>query len=118
LWILNVLVNANAINLRTLLKFCNSDYPVRTYEFRIGSRRKGNIQFGILLVFDFLVSLYGNSKNLLSALEKCRNYETGIFYDPSFNARADKYSVGALLVVLDIENHNFDCESAFTYTNK
>lgn len=116
-WILAVMINANAINLRTLLRLRGKEYPIPFYEVKVGPNKKQNWQFPIIVIFDFLKIIFGSADSVFKGIEKCRKYNSQLIHEIDYNDREDHYKVGSLLAILDLENHGFKEGVSHVYVN-
>lgn len=102
--ILNDMIKYNAINLRSLLKYCDVIYEVKTYSFYIDNTRFYSNDFLIVVLFDFLKSLFGNVDNLKETLYRCAELSPEVIGN---NDRCYR----------DILNHSFTLLADFSKVN-
>jgi hypothetical protein len=99
IYILNGMLFADAMNLRTLLRFPFKQWTNRSYNIHFEERKIRNWHIEIVFVFDFLFSLFGTLNAVRVAIEKC------ILKAPNLKLNADNYPIGFLILLADIENH-------------
>ncbi len=101
--VLITLIKNNALNLRTLLKFSGKEYSISGYQIMFKNHVKhASFQIPIILVYDFLKSIFGSHDGLMRAIKRSiRN----------INIDKHRYNLnwftGMLLLILDCENHRF-----------
>ncbi|MFZ3565015.1 P-loop NTPase fold protein [Tenacibaculum finnmarkense] len=95
------MVKTNSINLRSLLKIHNLIFDFKEYNFKKGiDSSRSNLQYDIVLIFDFLSFLLGSKINIESSLNKLQN-NASIFYLDSYN----QLDYGAILVFLELDKY-------------
>jgi len=112
--ILKDLIYSDAINLRTLLKLSGKNYEIKSYHFSVTNahqNRISNENFGILMIFDFLSSLFGSKENLRQALEELAKNKINKFID-SYNY----HIFDSIVVFIDYKNNKLK-EGKYTYSN-
>ncbi len=119
--VLENLINYNLINLRTLLKYLNSDYVLKIYSFKVNKQYSNSIenwQLQIVLFFDLLQSFYGSKINLKLSIEKLEKVvPQKSLYSNGFNRLYEIKQYEHLITFLDYRNNNFRTDK-FTYKNK
>jgi hypothetical protein len=111
--ILEDLINNDLLNLRTLLKLFDKEYILKPFEFKIsaGSRRVSSLHFHKILVFDLLISFYGSTTSLRTALQKLTERNPSKLFDETELGR-----YGNLVHLIDYKNHRTS-EGPFKYNN-
>jgi hypothetical protein len=111
--ILEDLINNDLLNLRTLLKLSDKEYILKSFAFKIieNFRRASSLQFQKILVFDLLISFYGSTTSLRTALEKLTERNPSKLFDDT-----ELWRYGNLIALIDYKNHQ-TLEGAFEYNN-
>jgi len=71
--IIKDLINVDALNLRSVKKIFNQEYRIKNYHFILNNLKRSYAKsqnYEIILVFDFLVFIYGGKESLKLALDK------------------------------------------------
>lgn len=87
------MIRHNAINLRTLLRHCNTVYEIKKYNFEIENMRYYNCDFLIIVLFDFLRSLFGDAYNLKEALDNCAKLSPDVIENNNISIDILKHSL-------------------------
>jgi hypothetical protein len=111
--ILEDLINNDLLNLRTLLKLFDKEYILKSFEFKIieNYKKTSSLYFQKILVFDLLISFYGSTTSLRTALEKLTKRNPSKLFDDT-----ELWRYGNLIALIDYKNHQTS-ESAFEYIN-
>jgi len=112
--VLEDLINNDLLNLRTLLKLNNKEYHYTYYDFKIKSNNASasNWQYPMVLIFDFLISLYGSKSSLKNAIQllSLKNNSKTIDY-------REKSIYGILISLIDYRQHN-SSKGEYHYINE
>jgi len=100
--ILNALVMSGVINLRALLKFHKKKYHLRNDKFLINKKKYKRTQFHVMLIFDYLVSLFGSGIGLLNAIRRlAEKDEQGQFIFRWGDEDEIRYLVGSCILLIN-----------------
>jgi GTPase SAR1 family protein len=102
-YIISGMVKTNAINLRSLIPSYDQPYNVKTYKIRVGNMYDdiSNVEISLIMIFDFLRYLLGDSKNLKNALIKCSEQDLR-----NLSSRYDddnSYKMARVVTVLELD---------------
>lgn len=85
--IVKEMVRYNLVNLRTLLKYNDKPCKISSYSIRFLNEEFPNSKFDIVLLFDFLKSMFGDTYKLHVALEKCLRLSTKMILRNDYELR-------------------------------
>jgi hypothetical protein len=106
--ILKDLIHCDAINLRTLLRLTGKLYEIKSYHFSIThayQNRAYNQSFGIVMIFDFLSSIYGSKENLKQGIEKLVLNNKNKFIE-----KDEYYKYESIITFIDYPNNKLKTE--------
>jgi hypothetical protein len=85
--IVKEMVRYNLVNLRTLLKYNDKPCKIDSYNIRFLDDKFPNSKFDIVLLFDFLKSMFGDPHKLQLVLEKCLRLSTKMILRSDYELR-------------------------------
>ncbi len=86
--IVKEMVRYNLVNLRTLLRYNDKLCKIDSYKIRFSDKRLySNSQLEIVLLFDFLKSMFGDTYKLHVVLEKCLKLSTKMILSIDYELR-------------------------------
>lgn len=112
--ILEDLINNDVLNLRTLLKLNDKEYDLNIFSFKIkpNNAPASNWQYPMIIIFDFLISLYGSKSSLKNAI-----YSLSLKNNSKTIDFREKSVYGILIALIDYRHHN-SSRGDYTYINE
>ena len=108
------LINCNAINLRTLFRLSGKKYELTSYHFTISEahqNRASNKNFDLIMIFDFLSSIFGSKENLSQAINTLAKNRINKFVDSY-----EYYLFVPIVIFVDYKKHKLK-PGKYEYSN-
>jgi hypothetical protein len=98
-YLLIAMIDSNALNLRTLVKLLDIEFPVQTKRLVFWSTYTENQQMPVTILVDFLLFVFGTTESLIDAVKKTHFIQTKFHHIMSFSLE--------LILLIDWRNHSF-----------